>query len=588
MNPEGETPDLGIPRRLARDMTVADQHEWIRAELRRRPVTRRAALRGGIGALAGLALAHGPWTGVARAAETGLVGRHLAFGDDPRTSMAIAAELTGKPAGKVLLDLGLDTGYGATVPVELRELVSQVPRGEDVRGGEQLFAHARAEGLTAGTTYHYRFRLPDGSTTPDATFRTAPGKGDRRPFTFTAFADQGVASDDGRGADGNGSAAPPNALTALITKDAPAFHLLAGDICYADRAGRGGRDDSFDPGLWTQYFAAIEKSAAHTPWMFATGNHDMEALYDDGDSGHGYGGHAARLDLPRTGPSGCPSVYAFTHGCVGVVSIDANDLSTEIRANTGYSRGAQVEWLTDTLAAFRADPDVTFVVVFFHHCAYSTSDSHASDGGVRSALTSLFDRFSVDLAVQGHNHQYERTDPIRGGEATREAPDRATVRPATDGTTYICVGSGGRRSNGWLDDGGDRYRGRTGDDREIRSRVTGKDGEKSETVGWSRVRYAGYAYLRVEVQPEVPGRIATMRVHAVTDDGEEIDRIDLARPVPGVPAVPPPAVPSVAPAPPPAVPTTPAVPAVPAGWSRTPTGLSVPAGSTGSSPGRGL
>ncbi|GAA4686265.1 metallophosphoesterase [Pseudonocardia yuanmonensis] len=579
LNPEGETPDLGIPRRLARDMTIADQHEWIRAELRRRPVTRRAALRGGIGALAGLALATGPWTGVAHAAEAGIVGRHLAFGDDPRTSMAVAGELTGKPAGDVLLDLGLDTGYGATVPVELRELVSQVPRGEDVRGGQQLFAHARAERLTAGTTYHYRFRLPDGSTTPDATFRTAPAKGDRTPFTFTAFADQGVASDDGGGK--GGRTAPPNALTALVAKDAPAFHLLAGDICYAERAGRGERDGSFDPGLWTRYFAAIEKSAATTPWMFATGNHDMEAVYDDGDSGHGYGGHAARLDLPRTGPSGCPSVYAFTHGCVGVVSVDANELSTEIRANTGYSRGAQVRWLTDTLAAFRADPAVTFVVVFFHHCAYSTSDSHASDGGVRSALTPLFDRFSVDLAVQGHNHQYERTDPIRDGDATREAADRATVRPATDGTTYICVGSGGRRSNGWLDGGGDRYRGRTGEDRKIRSRVIGKDGERSETVGWSRVRYAGYAYLRVEVQPEAPGRIATMRVHAVTADGEEIDRVDLARPVPGVAGVS--SVPALRPATPPALPPT-----VPAGWSRTPTGLSVPAGSSVSSPGRRL
>ncbi|MFR9801279.1 metallophosphoesterase [Pseudonocardia sp. RS010] len=579
VNPEGETPDLGIPRRLARDMTVADQHEWIRAELRRRPVTRRAALRGGIGVLAGLALANGPWAGVARAAGTGIVGRHLAFGDDPRTSMAIAGELTGTPAGKVLLDLGLDPGYGATVPVELRELVSQVPRGEDVRGGQQLFAHARAEGLRPGTTYHYRFRLPGGATTPDATFRTAPGPGDRTPFTFTAFADQGVASDD------RGGGAPPDALTALVARDAPAFHLLAGDICYADRAGRGDRDDSFDPGLWTRYFAAIERSAASTPWMFATGNHDMEAVYDDGDSGHGYGGHGARLDLPGTGPSGCPSVYAFTHGCVGVVSVDANDLSTEIRANTGYSRGAQVDWLADTLAAFRADPAVTFVVVFFHHCAYSTSDSHASDGGVRSALTPLFDRFSVDLAVQGHNHQYERTDPLRDGEPTREAADRSTVRPESDGTTYICVGSGGRRSNGWLDDGGDRHRGRSGEDREIRSRVTGEDGESSEKVGWSRARYAGYAYLRVEVQPEAPGRIATMRIRAITVDGEEIDRVDLARPVPGLPGLPPAAVPPASP-PPAMPPAAPAVPAVPTGWSSTPTGLSVPAGSSVSSPAR--
>ena len=46
------------------------------------------------------------------------------------------------------------------------------------------------------------------------------------------------------------------------------------------------------------------------PWLFATGNHDMEALYDNnaapGGAAHGYAGHAARLDLPRTGPGNCP------------------------------------------------------------------------------------------------------------------------------------------------------------------------------------------------------------------------------------------------------------------------------------------
>ncbi|WP_220187184.1 purple acid phosphatase family protein, partial [Pseudonocardia pini] len=437
-------------------------------------------------------------------------------------------------AGAAVVDLGLDTGYGATLPVEVRNLVTP-------GAAEQYFAHAAAADLRPGTEYHYRFRLADGRLTPDATFRTAPAPGDRTPFVFTAFADQGVNTGGGDFAnrydsDSGRTARPADSLTALVAADRPAFHLLAGDICYADRPGKGEPDDAFDPGLWTAYLTAVERSAATTPWMFATGNHDMEAMYDDGDAGHGYGGHAARLDLPRTGPAGCPSVYAFTYGCVGVVSVDANDLSTEIRAVTGYSDGAQTRWLQQTLAGFRADPAVTFVVVFFHHCAYSTSDSHASDGGVREALTPLFDRYGVDLAVQGHNHQYERTDPIRAGRPTREAPDGATVHPETDGTTYLCVGSGGRSHNGWLDDAGDRHRGSPGEDEEIRSRVTGEDGTDDETVGWSRVRYQGYAYVRVEVRPEAPGRTATLRVHAITDGGEEIDRVDLARPVPGIAA----------------------------------------------------
>jgi hypothetical protein len=67
--------------------------------------------------------------------------------------------------------------------------------------------------------------------------------------------------------------------------------------------------------------------------MFATGNHDVEMFSTalDADAvtvasygSLGYGGHAQRLDLPKTGPSQCPSVYRFTYSNVGIVSIDAN------------------------------------------------------------------------------------------------------------------------------------------------------------------------------------------------------------------------------------------------------------------------
>ena len=203
----------------------------------------------------------------------------------------------------------------------------------------------------------------------------------------------------------------------------------------------------------------------------------MEALYDDnrapGGATHGYAGHAARLDLPRTGPAGCPSVYSVVYGNVGVLSLDANDLSAEIPTNAGYSQGAQLTWLTQRLGELRADPDVDFVVAFFHHCAYATSAAHASDAGVRAALAPLFDRFAVDLVVQGHNHQYERTDPIRGGVATRAAPDGTSVEAARDGTTYICCGSGGRPRYTWQPGEIDSYRGAQTPARPVTSYVAG-------------------------------------------------------------------------------------------------------------------
>ncbi len=546
VDPPGETPDVGIPRRFAVRMTIGEQRAWLAAFLRARPVSRRSAMRACVRGAAGRGPVPGSAAGVPGRAPAGapervhagqlaVTGRHLAYGTDPRTQMAIAADLTGPPTGRVLIDLGTDPGYGRTCEAEVRALASLVPQPDgSIRAAEQFFVHGLAERLAPGQAHHYRFRLPDGSTTPDAVFRTAPAAGTRDPFSFTAFADQGV---------------DPGALVTAIAARAPAFHLLAGDICYADPGGRGlpvrGLDTGagfaeFDPTLWTAYFAAIETSAATTPWMFATGNHDMEALYDDnvapGGATHGYGGHLARLDLPGTGPAGCPSVYAFTHGNVGVLSLDANDLSSEITTNAGYSGGAQTAWTRDTLAALRADPAIDFVVVFFHHCAYATSLSHASDAGVRDALAPLFDEFTVDLVVQGHNHQYERTDPIRGDVGTGPAPDGATVRPETDGTTYLCVGSGGRPRYSWPDGVTDRHRGRgrgfagPGSGTRVRSFVTTADGEREpEVVDWSQARHLDHAFVQVDVVPAAAGAESAMTVRAMTGAGVEFDTVTLVR-----------------------------------------------------------
>jgi Calcineurin-like phosphoesterase len=562
VNPAGETPDVGVPRRLAAGMTVGEQQEWLRRYLDRHRVSRRTALKGGASVLAALGAVTAPWAlaGCAAAAGTpvGVLGRRLSFGADPTAQMAVAAELTAKPDGKVVLDVGTGTDYGQTVEAEIRELVSMVPQQDSsIRAADQFFVHALADDLAPGGTFHYRIRLADGTSTPDAVFTTAPARQATQPFTFTAFADQGVNTDPtptGQTGfsdnyyepdDTRRTAAPSDALVALVAAARPAFHLLAGDICYADPGGNGfpvrnngaktadDGFDNFDPTVWSQYFGVIEKSAATTPWLFATGNHDMEALYDNnvaGGAAHGYAGHAARLDLPRTGPTGCPSVYSVVYGNIGVLSLDANDLSHEIPTNAGYSGGAQLTWLTQRLGELRGKPDVDFIVAFFHHCAYATSSSHASDGGVRAALAPLFDQFSVDLVVQGHNHQYERTNPIRRDTSTMQAPDGATVDSAKSGTTYVCCGSGGRPRYGWQHGETDRYRGSTSPDTAVTSFVAGPDGsKKSETVEWSQTRYLDYAFLAVHVTPAPAGQTTTMSVRAITDAGIEIDRVDLTR-----------------------------------------------------------
>jgi hypothetical protein len=90
----------------------------------------------------------------------------------------------------------------------------------------------------------------------------------------------------------------------------------------------------------------------------------------------------------------------------------------------------------------------------------ASCDGHSSDGGVRAALAPLFTRYQVDLAVQGHNHVYERTNPLVYDPVTNSAKsskqavalspaEQAEIHPATDGTTYVTVGTAGTPRYGW-------------------------------------------------------------------------------------------------------------------------------------------
>ncbi|GAB2667522.1 metallophosphoesterase [Gordonia jinhuaensis] len=558
-NPAGETPDTGIPRSVAADMTIAERFEWHRSFLKRHPVSRRNFLAGSAAVAAAAGLGNASFGATAYAADAPLKvgGRHVSFGADASSQLRFSAQLSRNPgATKVFLDHGPTAALGATTEAEVRNLVSQVPVSSGgILGAEQFYAHVPVNRLPARLPHYYRWRTSDGYTGQVASVATAfaPGRGGR--FRFTMMGDQGVdetpAAPPGLAtgdyddlyyaADNDPSVRHASNVLRQIIAANGAFHVLAGDIAYADPSGSGKQVqfvpsgskaasgfDKYNPYVWDGYLSLIEPSAATVPWLFATGNHDMEALY----SPHGYGGHAARLDLPTNGPKGCPSVYSFTYGNVAILSLDANDVSFEITANTGYSGGAQNSWVEGTLARYRRDPNIDFIICFFHHCAYSTTKQHASDGGVRAAWTALFDRYKVDVVLQGHNHIFERTDPIRAGKATKAAPDQSTVTGESDGTVYYTVGCGGRPRYAFQDGEKETYRGNVLSDNEVpNSYVWTSDGQKqAEAVEWSRVRFRNYAFIKVDVAPGVPGVVnSEMTISAIDEYGREFDKLTFVR-----------------------------------------------------------
>ncbi|NSC24086.1 metallophosphoesterase family protein [Streptomyces albus subsp. chlorinus] len=510
-------------------MSMAEQHAWLREKLTRRRVMRGAGLMaaGAAGLVAGSEASLGgargggaaPTPVRSRATVDGRhvapFGRHLAFGADPRTQLRISWQVP-FAVRRPYVRIGLKPwDLGERVPARVRPLrtPSLAPELPEV---EQLYLHAALDGLRPGTTYYYGVGH-DGFDPASAerigtvgSFTTAPPAGGERPFVFTAFGDQGVG---------------PDALAGnhLLLGQNPAFHLHAGDLCYADGTGHGKKSDTYDARVWDQYLAQTEPVASRVPWMVTTGNHDMEAWY----SPSGYGGQSARWFLPGNGPSPdeVPGIYSFRYGNAGVIALDANDVSHEIPANRGLTRGAQTRWLARELERLRVAPGIDFVLVFFHHCAYSTA-THGSDGGVREEWVPLFDRHRVDLVINGHNHVYERTDPLRGGRATRPLPIGEHTDPARDGTVYVTAGGGGRKLYEFAS-APDSYEGHTEDRDEVGTVRwgPGKAAEK-ERAEWSRVRWTGFSLLAVESRP---GPRPALSVTALARSGRRIDHFVVRR-----------------------------------------------------------
>ena len=166
------------------------------------------------------------------------------------------------------------------------------------------------------------------------------------------------------------------------------------------------------------------------------------------------------MDLPKTGPSACPSVYSFRYGNVGIISLDANELSWEIQGLLDYSGGAQARAGSRTSCAWRRDAQrrlhrrVLPRVRVLHlqrpqlrrrrpvqaRAAVRQVPGRPGGPGPQPRLRA---HQPADLRRQDQQRPVQQAG---GGRLPREP---AEVEPAKDGTTYVVVGTAGTPRYGW-------------------------------------------------------------------------------------------------------------------------------------------
>ncbi|MEN8704851.1 MAG: metallophosphoesterase family protein [Nocardioides marinisabuli] len=388
-------------------------------------------------AAVGIAAGAGPflWQQPGYSAATPVEQIHATFGHDASRQAAFSW-MTPGPVRRPFVQIGGERVGAETV---------------QYAGYPGYFHHARVSRMLPDTAYRYAVGHEGRVVSTRATWRTGPRPG--TAFTFTAFGDQGTDEPDLT----NIQDFDPTTLQTIthqqppfqasLNRDLaysmqPAFHVIVGDTSYANG----------DQAVWDAWFRGIEKMARTMPWMPSLGNHEIEIaggiggfslLGGDDDSWGplGYDAYRHRFALPRNHDKdweGC--WYRFRYGSVEFISIDNNDVNTEVTANIGYSEGRQKRWVRQQLKKAAADPDVDFIVVLMHQAAFS-SGLHGSDPGVRRAWFKLFAKYGVDLVVQGHDHHYERTHLMRRAKVVETGEDGHYTSEV--GTMYIVSGNGG-------------------------------------------------------------------------------------------------------------------------------------------------
>jgi Purple acid Phosphatase, N-terminal domain/Calcineurin-like phosphoesterase len=377
-----------------------------------------------------------------------VAGLHLQFGADASSEIVVSWH-TLQPARRPRVLLGLLDGK-LEQTVEANEA-----RYTDAKSSQVVYVyHAKLGRLQADTTYLYA-ALHERAAPEFGTFRTAP-RG-RAPLTFTSFGDQGTPTVGKRFVPPAGVTLPnpvyvndnlgsPAAgdTTLGVERLRPLFHLLNGDLCYANIA-----DDRVR--TWWDFWENNSRSARNRPWMPAAGNHENEL----GNGPIGYQAYQTYFSLPPSADQTDVTRglwYAFTVGAMRVISIANDDICYQDGGNSyvrGYSKGAQKAWLEKELAATRGNRDIDWIVVCMHQVAISTVDKfNGADLGIRQEWVPLFDKYGVDLVVCGHEHHYERSHPLRGWQANATltpipAATATDVIDTTKGTVHMVIGGGG-------------------------------------------------------------------------------------------------------------------------------------------------
>lgn len=107
----------------------------------------------------------------------------------------------------------------------------------------------------------------------------------------------------------------------------------------------------------------------------------------------------------------------------------------------------QYQFVKKDLKEAHDNPNINWIIVFGFTPLYSSFTAHPGDGDLRDLYHPLFSKYVVDLVIQAHNHNYQRTYPLLYNEQSLSKPiitDKNKEKYSNpEGQIFLTVGTAG-------------------------------------------------------------------------------------------------------------------------------------------------
>ena len=114
-----------------------------------------------------------------------------------------------------------------------------------------------------------------------------------------------------------------------------------------------------------------------------------------------------------------------------------------------YKEGSeQYNFIKQDLEKASQNEDTNWIIVSTYKPLYSSPSEHPAEESLRDTYNPLFEKYGVDLVLNGHNHNYQRTYPLtynpnESAKPTTTSELSTGYNRGNDGIVFATVGTGG-------------------------------------------------------------------------------------------------------------------------------------------------